>query len=244
MNSSLHRNLIFDSIDGISRSSSLSQVATTFRETVEKCGFTSFGINDLPRAGQGANPVVLTESAPSGFRECYIEERFYLVDHICARARAARQPFRFSDAPYPRTEARRHRRFIQGLDTFGMGKGLIVPLGQPANIPACVWLAGEDPNLDDDVTRAIQMIALFASSMGHVLCRPRGVGTRRRKLTVRECEVLTLAAKGKTAEEIGEILSIAKRTVDGHTQNAMQKLEAVNRTHAVVVALRDQIIGF
>jgi LuxR family quorum sensing-dependent transcriptional regulator len=244
MNSSLHHNLIFDTIDDISRSGSLSEVAATFRDAVAELRFTSFGINDLPRPGQGANPVILTETTPSGFRDCYIEERFYLVDHICARARAARQPFRFSEAPYPRTQAHSHQRFIQALDTFGIGKGLVVPLGQPANIPACVWLAGEDPNLDDDATRAIQVIALFASSMTHVIIRPRGVGARRRKLTDREREVLTWAARGKTALEIGEILGIAKRTVDGHTQSAMQKLGAVNRTHAVVVALRDQIIAF
>jgi LuxR family transcriptional regulator, quorum-sensing system regulator BjaR1 len=236
--------VIFDTIDGLSRLSSLPQVAATFRDAVARFGFTSFGINDLPHPGEGANPVILTESTPSGFRECYIEERFYLVDHICALARAVREPFRYSEAPYPRTTAKTHQRFIQALDTFGMGKGLIVPLGQPSKSPACVWLAGEDPDLDDNAARAIQLIALFASSMAHVLSDPPGVAPWTYNLTVREREVLTWAARGKSAGEIGEILNITKRTADEHVQKAVLKLGALNRTHAVAVALRAGIIEF
>lgn len=62
------------------------------------------------------------------------------------------------------------------------------------------------------------------------------------KLTVRESEVLRWVANGKSAREIGEILAIAKRTVDEHVQTAMRKLGAANRTHAVALALRDDII--
>ena len=62
-------------------------------------------------------------------------------------------------------------------------------------------------------------------------------------LTLREREVLYWAAQGKSALEIGEILHIAKRTVDQHTQNAARKLGAVNRTQAVATALRERLIG-
>jgi LuxR family transcriptional regulator, quorum-sensing system regulator BjaR1 len=62
-------------------------------------------------------------------------------------------------------------------------------------------------------------------------------------LTSREVEVLTWAAQGKSAWEIGEILEIAKRTVDEHVQTAVRKLGAVNRTHAVAIAVRDRIIA-
>lgn len=61
-------------------------------------------------------------------------------------------------------------------------------------------------------------------------------------LTPREIEVLTWAARGKTAWEIGEILGIAKRTVDEHTQSASRKLGAANRTQAVAIALREGVI--
>jgi DNA-binding CsgD family transcriptional regulator len=62
-------------------------------------------------------------------------------------------------------------------------------------------------------------------------------------LTPREREVLWWAAQGRSAREIGELLHIAKRTADEHIQRAIRKLGAVNRTHAVVIALRERLIG-
>jgi LuxR family quorum sensing-dependent transcriptional regulator len=61
-------------------------------------------------------------------------------------------------------------------------------------------------------------------------------------LTAREIEILTWAARGKSARDIGAILGITKRTVDAHANAAVRKLGAVNRTHAVAVALRDHLI--
>lgn len=78
--------------------------------------------------------------------------------------------------------------------------------------------------------------------------RPKPGGARnpeagdRPVLTPREREVLAWVAQGKSAWEIGEILDIAKRTVDGHAQIAVRKLGAVNRTHAVAIAVRERII--
>ena len=65
---------------------------------------------------------------------------------------------------------------------------------------------------------------------------------RARLLTPREGEVLAWVARGKSAWEIGEILDIAKRTVDEHVQSAVRKLGAVNRTHAVALAIRDHVV--
>jgi DNA-binding CsgD family transcriptional regulator len=56
--------------------------------------------------------------------------------------------------------------------------------------------------------------------------------------------VLAWVAQGKSAWEIGEILSIAKRTVDEHTQTATRKLGAINRAQALVNAIRIGEIEF
>ncbi len=66
--------------------------------------------------------------------------------------------------------------------------------------------------------------------------------TRDGLLTPREREVLAWVARGKSAWEIGEILDITKRTVDEHVQTTVRKLGAINRTHAVALAIRDDVI--
>ncbi len=70
-----------------------------------------------------------------------------------------------------------------------------------------------------------------------------GPHSKPHSLTSREIEVLTWVARGKSAWEIGEILNIAKRTVDEHVQTAVRKVGAVNRAHAVAIAVRDHIIS-
>jgi DNA-binding NarL/FixJ family response regulator len=57
-------------------------------------------------------------------------------------------------------------------------------------------------------------------------------------LSPREREVLDLLAKGLTGEEVAARLSLSPETVRTHVRNAMDKLEAHTRVHAVAIALR------
>jgi DNA-binding response OmpR family regulator len=63
------------------------------------------------------------------------------------------------------------------------------------------------------------------------------------KLSDREIETLTWAARGKTSAEISQILGMAKRTVDFHVDNARIKLGVANRTEAVVKAASSRLIN-
>jgi LuxR family transcriptional regulator, quorum-sensing system regulator BjaR1 len=240
MASNARRNFAFDTISEIARLTSLSQVGEYFAGAMAKLGFTSLGINGLPPPVIDADPVILTESTPGGFRDHYIQEQFYLVDHIAGHARVSTEPFRYSDAPYGRAESKAHQRFLQALRNYNMGEGIIVPVGRPAHIPACVWLAGESPDLTEETMQVVQLIALFASSKAHALyqhCNDHSL-----PLTAREREVLIWAAHGKSSWEIGRILHIAKLTVDEHTQRAARKLGAANKTQAVALALLEHMI--
>lgn len=57
------------------------------------------------------------------------------------------------------------------------------------------------------------------------------------RLTDRELEVLSLAAKGFTNKAIGVQLSISDRTVQGHLAHIFDKLQAGSRTEAVMRAV-------
>lgn len=57
-------------------------------------------------------------------------------------------------------------------------------------------------------------------------------------LSPRECEVLKLSAAGKTACEIGLILSVTERTANFHVHSAIQKLGVCNKIAAVIAAAK------
>jgi DNA-binding CsgD family transcriptional regulator len=56
-------------------------------------------------------------------------------------------------------------------------------------------------------------------------------------LSVREIDVLRLAAAGKTAGETARILNVTARTVNFHVQAAMTKLGVSNKISAVIAAI-------
>ena len=70
--------------------------------------------------------------------------------------------------------------------------------------------------------------------------RTRGDATIR--ITAREAECLRWCAEGKTSEEIGIILSLSTHTVNHYLISATKKLNAVNRMHAITIAIRHGIL--
>lgn len=67
---------------------------------------------------------------------------------------------------------------------------------------------------------------------------PVGVGSRKRaQLTDREREVMTWVASGLQNAEIAERLVLSPETVKSHMHNAMGKLGAHTRAHAVAISL-------
>ena len=64
------------------------------------------------------------------------------------------------------------------------------------------------------------------------------------RLTARENEILSWVMKGKSTWDIATILAISESTVKFHVDNIMKKFKAVNRVHAVAIALQRQEIDF
>lgn len=62
------------------------------------------------------------------------------------------------------------------------------------------------------------------------------------RLTERELAVLRLVAGGYSNNEIGRVLSISGGTVKNHMTEVMRKLEARDRTHAVIKAITNRLL--
>ena len=92
----------------------------------------------------------------------------------------------------------------------------------------------------DELVGAIVLVAGGGSyldpRLSGVLLPPRVAG-RVRGLSPREREVMLLMAEGLTAEAVGERLGVSVETVRTHVRNAIRKLGARNRVHAIVIAL-------
>ena len=66
---------------------------------------------------------------------------------------------------------------------------------------------------------------------------------RAASLSGREREIIQLLAGGLTGDEVADRLYLSGETVKTHIRNAMAKLEARNRVHAIAIALREGLIS-
>ena len=104
-------------------------------------------------------------------------------------------------------------------------------------------LRGRRLGADDYVTKPIDFEVLATiiearlAGVARMALWPRALG-----LSERELEALTWSARGKTSDEIAQILGLSKRTVDFHIDNARSKLGVATRTQAVVKAAVGRLI--
>jgi DNA-binding NarL/FixJ family response regulator len=64
----------------------------------------------------------------------------------------------------------------------------------------------------------------------------------RGKLTQRQRQILQLLANGESTTVAARQLDLSEETVKTHTKNALARLGARNRTHAVAIAMRECLI--
>lgn len=88
------------------------------------------------------------------------------------------------------------------------------------------------------VGRKVFDTTVLARAEKHIADMP----TQIEGLTDRELEVLSHAGFGKTNKEIGKVLFISDRTVQGHLKNIYQKFGVTTRTEAVAIALQHGFI--
>lgn len=92
----------------------------------------------------------------------------------------------------------------------------------------------------DELSSAINRVAGGGSyvdpRLDRILLSPRATA-RVPQLSPREREIMHLMAEGRTAEAIGQEISVSVETVRTHVRNVIRKLQARNRVHAIAIAL-------
>ena len=116
---------------------------------------------------------------------------------------------------------------ISGLDSGARGYAL--KEGTPSELTAALNTVAEGGTYVDPRLRP----ALLS----------RRATQRAPSLSKREREIMDLLAQGLTGEQVAEKLFLSPETIKTHIRNAMNKLEANTRVHAIAIALREGFIS-
>jgi LuxR family quorum sensing-dependent transcriptional regulator len=184
--------------------------------------------------------LVFCRRMPEQWFMLYVKEKYSGIDPAFSPLRRSSRPFVWLEAPIDAAEHPRTAAFVRRAADFGLAQGLIVPIPRTTGRQGVVWLGGANPEFTLRTTLSLHLVVLYAFERVWRFHAPPP--QKKPPITRREREALTWAANGKTAQEIAKLLGITKRTVDEHLQSARRKLGAVNRTQAVVIAVRDGVL--
>jgi DNA-binding NarL/FixJ family response regulator len=128
---------------------------------------------------------------------------------------------------------------------------LLTTFDEPALLTAAVQAGAQGFLLKDAAPEELK-IAVERVAAGETLLAPATLQRLRQmapacdesatQLTERELAVLRLVAGGYSNKEIGRLLGISDGTVKNHLTEILQKLDARDRTHAVIKAISKRLL--
>ena len=202
-------------------------------EFLQQFGFSAFGLTRLPRLA-GAELDVILNAWPEGWAEHYREAGMLRHDPLIQHSLQARDVFAWDEVPQeylldPKAAAVPH-----DAAQFDMREGLCVPMPSALGVGS-MWMAGPKLEQVPGLRRVARLLAYHVcQAIEGLPPLPSGV----RVLTVREGDVLSWIAAGKTTRDVAAILDISEHTVGEHLKNIRRKLGTSNNTHSTVRALQ------
>ncbi len=183
----------------------------------------------------------LATSYPDDWMKYYKEKHYMQIDPVTLRVLASRKPFFWSDVTADPDLSAPSSQLMNEAQEAGVSDGIGFSLtGSPGELVG-VGLArtarakGKDYRF---LAGAHLLSVYFHETYRDMLSKPLKV-----ELTVREREILSWAAEGKTDDEMSAILNISTSTIRFHWNKIFKKLEAYGRMYAVTKAVRLQLIA-
>lgn len=235
------------------------RLTTICHEIGSRLGFDRFVYALRVPSSFAASEIVHLKGYPEEWLTRYWERSYFAVDPVIAYCTRNILPITWQRL-LPDASAI-GRRFFGEASEFGLRSGISVPIHDPHGGFGILSLAhdrGTARSRRDD-EHALAFAQLFAPYIHEATRRvhgtaieldrsersPRGKRPTRpsvRNLSVREEDCLRWAADGKTSWEIAQVLAISERTVNFHFDNSVAKLNAVNRQHAIAIAVALHIV--
>jgi DNA-binding CsgD family transcriptional regulator len=188
----------------------------------------------------GESEFINIDNTPPGYREAFKNTERGKLDPVMQHCRTHSVPIIWGQDTY--VKAGRARLWEEQAH-FGYCAGIAMALHLPNGQHFFMGVDRDQalPSDRSELTRVVADLQLFAVHAQDAALRvlmPMPVKTDAPALTPRELEALRWTMEGKTAWEVGAILGISERTAVLHVNNAMHKLDCVNKHQAVLKALR------
>lgn len=188
----------------------------------------------------GNSDFISIQNAPQGFSEIFNDPSLGKRDPVMQHCKRQSMPIVWDQSTYVEHDA---PELWEAQAPFGYKAGISLALHLPEGRHFVLGVNREQtlPTNPTTLTRMVADLQLFAVHAVDTAMRvllPEEKPQDQPRLTPRELQCLHWTMEGKTAWEVGTILSISERTAVLHINNAMHKLGCSNKHQAVLKALR------
>jgi LuxR family transcriptional activator of conjugal transfer of Ti plasmids len=223
-------------IQSLSMQDNTSEIEYLLGRTLDQYGFPCFAYLSFTPRDDEDDPLTIT-TYPGSWVKQYCANRYDRIDPVIARSIATTLPFSWSTTQTDIKLTKKQKWFFEEAREFGISDGVTIPIhdrqGKVATLT--VSACGSRSAFADRVEQYRHELHLIAIYL-HARLRnatPALVPQLRPCLTQRERSCLQWVARGKSASDIAEIISISRRTVVFHTENAKRKLGVATAQPAV-----------
>ena len=228
-------------IDNVESTTTLEELTSVYQAFVESYGFTSIAMSQISNPlllDDPANRVFITTWNPEWLAH-WLENRYYEHDPVIHHLLRTRKIFSW-DTAYEQASKIGKKIFDESRE-FGFKTGMTFPVSTGAGPIGIVSLGADDVDFDEKTLEIIQTVTRHVY-MHFVKLNNLELEYLVDRLTKRETEIMHLVSQGKTNWEIAQILGLSEETVKTNLKRVSQKLNTVNRAHAVSEAIRKGFI--
>jgi LuxR family transcriptional regulator, quorum-sensing system regulator BjaR1 len=251
-------------IDAIESSTTIEELKRKLQLIIEGFGFAAFSFVDAGRPHLDI-PFHFGTTGEK-WESLYHLNSFIHVDPMISKARRTNTPFTWGKVDLPQRTGKHKPRshvLMEAARDHGFKNGYVFPFhfvdkqGRIYSTVNGLFWKDEASRLNfllsQPLKHELDLLLLYWTQRAIDIAGPiyrnqsqfgtsHAEGKKDANLSDREREVLTWAGRGLTVVDTGEVLKIGDETVQSHIRNAIAKLGATNKTHAVAKAIHLALI--
>ncbi|HWA19775.1 MAG TPA: autoinducer binding domain-containing protein [Devosia sp.] len=222
---------LFSRLESIQKADSGDALSDAVELAVSDFGGMAFAVGVIPRR---ETPLVWQERGLQRWIDYYHQSGLFQGCAFSRRTSTTLLPFTWDEEM--ESEPEETRQVASAAQGYGVCHGLQVPVVTRHGAHGGIFIQTEQGMLSAETRYALVAVALAAHSRLEALSDT--LGQTIETLSVREREVLSWFAEGKSAEDVGRILDISPATVMYHYRAVADRYGTLNRTHTIIEAMR------
>lgn len=229
-----------DLMSSIVGAQSDAELLSAVSAAASSCGFERVLIGTQWITPRGERCFQVLSGYPLEWQTAYAQRGYMGMDPTVAHCQVQTSSLIWTPNHFEQANA---MELFEEARSFGLSCGMSVPIHEAAGVKTMVSLVRDkpldaDPGELEQLVRAGELIGNVAHFSYRRLITPQIQGILPKKLTQHELTALRWVANGKTSWETSRIMNISEATVIFHLNNAMKKLDVVNRPQAIAAAFR------